>query len=98
MIRKGLIGIDLNAVDHEGKAKSEAQKIISRIPTYWELSPSGKGFHGYLFGSLQGHRTRKKLGDGSSLEVYSSNRYFTVTGKSISQVNEISGIKIVLIG
>ena len=33
MIRKGLIGIDLdNAVDHEGKAKSEAQKIISRIP------------------------------------------------------------------
>ena len=28
MIRKGLIGIDLdNAVDHEGKAKSEAQKI-----------------------------------------------------------------------
>ena len=36
------------------------------------------------------HRTRKKLGDGSSLEVYSTNRYFTVTGKSISQVNEIS--------
>ena len=92
MIRKGLIGIDLdNAVDDEGKVKSEAQKIISRIPTYWELSPSGKGFHGYVFGSLpQGHRTRKKLGDGSSLEVYSSNRYFTVTGKSISQVNEIS--------
>ena len=92
MIRKGLIGIDLdNAVDHEGKAKSEAQKIISRIPSYWEYSPSGKGFHGYVFGSLpQGHRTRKKLGDGSSLEVYSSNRYFTVTGKSISQVNEIS--------
>ena len=92
MIRKGLIGIDLdNAVDHEGKAKSEAQKIISRIPTYWEYSPSGKGFHGYVFGSLpQGHRTRKNLGDGSSLEVYSSNRYFTVTGKSISQVNEIS--------
>ena len=82
MIRKGLIGIDLdNAVDDEGKAKSEAQKIISRIPTYWEYSPSGKGFHGYVFGSLpQGHRTRKKLGDGSSLEVYSSNRYFTVTG------------------
>ena len=91
MIRKGLIGIDLdNAVEHEGKAKSEAQKIISRIPTYWEYSPSGKGFHGYLFGSLpQGHRTRKKLEDGSSLEVYSNNRYFTVTGKSISPVKSM---------
>ena len=48
MIRKGLIGIDLdNAVDPLGKIKSEAQKIISSIPTYWEFSPSGKGFHGY---------------------------------------------------
>ena len=92
MIRKGLIGIDLdNAVDPLGKTKSEAQKIISSIPTYWEFSPSGKGFHGFVFGSLpQGHRTRKKLEDGSSLEIYSSNRYFTVTGRIISQAYEIT--------
>ena len=92
MIQKGLIGIDLdNAVDPLGEPKSEARKIISNIPTFWEISPSGKGYHGFLFGSLpQGDKTRKKLEDGSSLEIYSSNRYFTVTGRHISEDKEIS--------
>ncbi len=73
----GISGIDLDkCIDDAGILSSDARQIIKKLDSYTEYSPSGKGLHIIFRGSLPpGSRNRK-----GNYEVYSSKRYFTVTG------------------
>lgn len=72
----GIVGIDLdNCFDEDGTLYLDAQRVVKDLSSYTEYSVSGKGLHIIIKGHMGG--TGKKPG---SLEVYSSGRYFTVTG------------------
>ncbi len=76
----GLVGVDLdNCRDPEtGVIAPWAQKIIDKMASYTEVSPSGTGVHIYIKGRLPG--TGRKKGP---VEVYDRGRYFTVTGQRV---------------
>lgn len=67
----GLTGIDLDKLD------GEAQEIIKKANSYAEFSPSGKGIHIIVKGKV------KKAIKKDVIEVYSENRFFTVTGDHV---------------
>src|ERR1700743_1777438 len=67
-------GIDLDKTDNP-KYFEQQLKIYNNFNSYSELSPSGNGIHIIGYGSVPAGRKRDKV------EVYSSGRYFTFTGK-----------------
>jgi hypothetical protein len=75
----GIVGIDIDHCIEDGQLNPVASDILAHIPpTYIEVSPSGKGLHIFLRGTLpSGGNKNSKTG----VEMYSSNRYFTMTGK-----------------
>ena len=66
-------GIDLDATE-DAALLARQQKVFSSFDSYSELSPSGKGLHIIIKAKLPNGRRR------SSIELYSSNRFFTMTG------------------
>ena len=67
-------GIDLdNCVDPNGEIAGWALEIVRYFDSYTELSATGTGLHIIVRGEI----TNRRKGD---VEVYSSKRYFTVTG------------------
>jgi len=70
----GIVGIDLDKLEQLG---GEAKEIIRKANSYAEYSPSGKGVHILGRGKLE--KAIKKVG----LEVYSHDRFFTVTGNRL---------------
>jgi len=79
----GLAGMDLdNSVDESGTLKPWAREIVDRLDSYTERSPSGQGVKVILRGALKRKGNRRDLGDGH-VEVYSADRYFTVTGNHL---------------
>lgn len=77
-------GIDLDWKSWQGEGiPLEAQTIIDRLDSYAEVSPSAKGCHIIIRGTLPPGGNRCKLADGIDLEVYDSGRYFTVTGNHL---------------
>jgi putative DNA primase/helicase len=67
-------GVDLDAcVNRNGEVAGWALKIARYLDSYTELSPSGTGLHIIVRGDVPNCRK----GD---LEIYSSKRFFTVTG------------------
>ena len=77
MIAAPYVGIDLDKCrDPEtGKIEPWAEAIIRELDSYTELSPSGRGFHIWVRGTLpQGPRRAGRV------EMYDNGRYFTVTG------------------
>lgn len=78
------VGIDLDdAIDPvTDQLKPWAAEIVQKFGSYTEVSPGGSGVHIWVKGRLPrpGART---IVDGSSVEVYQSGRYFTVTGRPI---------------
>jgi hypothetical protein len=71
----GIVGIDL---DH-AKDSVWANRIVERIGSYSELSPSGEGIHVYVKAELPAG-TRKC----GCIEMYDRARFFTVTGEQLS--------------
>lgn len=72
----GIVGVDLDdALDENGKLTKDADDIVEALDSYTEISPSGKGLHIFCKGKLPPGRRRK-----GNIEMYSSNRFFTVTG------------------
>jgi putative DNA primase/helicase len=69
-------GIDLDDVRNpdSGELAEWARKAIDRFDAYAEVSPSGEGVHIYVKGRVL--KARKN----STIEVYSTARFFTVTG------------------
>jgi primase-polymerase (primpol)-like protein len=75
-------GVDL---DHcrtiRGALEPWASEVVKRLNSYTEWSPSGEGLHILVKASLPtcgGRRTR-------GIEIYSSKRYFTITGDLLDQ-------------
>ncbi|MBJ7955818.1 phage/plasmid primase, P4 family [Bacillus cereus] len=75
------IGIDIDKCVVDGKANAFATEIIDTLDSYTEFSPSQKGIHIIIKGSLP----QSVLGTGRKntkhgLEIYSYGRFFTFTG------------------
>ncbi len=87
----GYFGID---IDDEGKVAPEHREqrcslvdaLFAGRPTYTELSPSGNGLHLIARGHLAAPMKNSAIG----VEVYSQDRYFTVTGNVLSGREEIT--------
>jgi hypothetical protein len=75
----GISGIDLDDVRNPVTRFIDkwAADLINAINSYSEVSPSGRGVHIFVRGTVD--KGRKKDG----VEVYSSGRYFTVTGNHV---------------
>lgn len=70
-------GVDIDHCVQNGVVEPWAQAIIKKLDSYTEISPSGKGVHILIEGMLpEGARNRE-----GQVEIYSSGRYFAVTGK-----------------
>ena len=75
------IGIDIDKCVVDGKTNAFATEIIDTLDSYTEFSPSQKGIHIIIKGSLP----QSVLGTGRKntkhgLEIYSYGRFFTFTG------------------
>jgi putative DNA primase/helicase len=67
-------GIDLdNCVDGDGEIAQWALEIVRYFDSYTELSATGTGLHIIVRGNVPNRRK-------GEVEVYSSKRFFTVTG------------------
>jgi putative DNA primase/helicase len=74
-------GIDLdNCVDENGEIALWALEIVRYFDSYTELSATGTGLHIIVRGEIPNRRK-------DEVEVYSSKRFFTVTGHAV----EVSG-------
>jgi putative DNA primase/helicase len=84
-------GIDLDGcVGPDGVIQPWAQRIIDRLDSYTEISPSGTGVHILIRGSLPPGRRRLNIGaekqEGDKrpgVELYQDRRYLTFTGRHV---------------
>lgn len=80
-------GIDLDyCIDESGRIHPNAQKIIDRLNSYTEISPSGRGVHIFIKGRKQkriGKDCQTALEGMKKVEVYDRDRYFTMTGRHL---------------
>ena len=67
-------GIDLDDTNGDQVAYARQLKVYQEFDSYSELSPSGKGLHIIVKGSIPCGRRRSKI------EIYSEGRFFTMTG------------------
>lgn len=79
---EGLVGFDLdNCRDPQTAALAPwAQAIVDRLSSYAEVTPSRRGVRVWVRAEIPQHITRRRRGD---IEVYTKDRYFTVTGGPI---------------
>lgn len=78
----GIVGVDLDKCVHAGEPEANALALLDRIGCeYIELSPSGTGLRGFSYGdNIKGRRGQL---DGVNVELYTSGRYLTVTGRPL---------------
>jgi putative DNA primase/helicase len=70
-------GVDLDdCVDEDGEIALWALEIVRYFDSYTELSATGSGLHIIVRGDVPNRRK-------DEVEVYSSKRYFTVTGRVV---------------
>jgi len=82
---KGLVaGVDLDDCRNPdtGEIDEWARKVVSRLESFTEVSPSGTGLHVYVLGFLPDGGNRSDVGDGE-IEMYDDGRFFTVTGEHL---------------
>lgn len=83
-IERGIIFIDLDhCVDEDGKLLPAAQEIIDLLNSYSEYSPSNEGAHVFIIGTLPPDTQHRFNYKGIDIEIYSSDRYSTLTGHRI---------------
>ncbi len=79
------VGIDIDSCVSAGGASSMARSIVSTLNSYTEYSPSGKGFYIICRGELACDRKFSSC----NVEMYSKNRFFTITGHVVEGKNTI---------
>jgi hypothetical protein len=83
----GLTGIDLdNCYDEDGLDLNAVALDFQGIPGYVEQSPSGNGIH---IITRTDYKQSPGKNDKAGLEIYTTERYFTFTGKPLSWSSEI---------
>jgi hypothetical protein len=77
------LGVDLDkCIDTEtGKVEEWAQKLIERLNSYTEISPSGTGIRIFVKAKFPGEKSGLKK---DKVEFYDRSRFFTVTGKHLA--------------
>lgn len=80
----GLFGIDLDGVLKDNVIDVDAELIISTLNSYTEYSPSRTGFHILCYGDIPEGDRRNGF-----IEMYSENRFFTVTGEIYRGLNTV---------
>lgn len=83
MTGDGLAGVDIDDCVEAGRIKPEAQRIVDRLASYTEFTPSGTGVRVFVkatMDNLEGHRFN--CGD-FEVEFYDRGRFFTVTGQHV---------------
>lgn len=89
-----IIGIDLDhCIDEHGNVDAWAKKIIDRVGSFAERSPSKTGIHILVRGSLQGRKGTRRPVQGkrtkdAAIEIYSAGRFFTITGDHLENTPE----------
>lgn len=80
----GIVGIDLDHVVDSvtGEINDRAIKIIEKLRSYTEFSPSGTGLHIWAYGDIptDGRNSRKQ-----GIEMYKAKHYLTVTGRCLNE-------------
>lgn len=86
------IGIDVDHLDsdlerwqHGDKGDNEVQRFMTITKSYTETSVSGTGIHIIVKGNMPGDRRRK-----GNVEMYTSGRFFAMTGNAIGSYDEIN--------
>lgn len=76
-----VVGIDIDDAREPdtGSPSETATDLINRFDSFTEVSPSGTGYHVYVFGTLPPDATNRK----EKLEIYQQDRFFTVTGHRV---------------
>jgi primase-polymerase (primpol)-like protein len=75
-----VIGVDIDhCIGEDGQLKPWAQAIVEALDTYAEVSPSGTGIRAFAFGAIPKALMLSPIG----LELYSTGRYLTVTGRRL---------------
>lgn len=82
------VGIDIDHCITDGVMTKESYKLMKRFGSYCEKSPSETGIHIIIKGNIRDGRKGARNG---KMEVYSQDRYFTVTGNSIQMAPIVSG-------
>lgn len=84
------LGVDLDGcVDERGEIHPAALDVVTRLGGYRETTPSGRGLHVIVTGTLTGDRHRTaKTGWGGIFEIYDRARFFTVTGHGMGHIRE----------
>jgi len=77
-------------VDHcrdpeTGKLDLIAQEVINTLLSYYEITPSRTGIRVYVKGKIPGKQRCRK----GNVEIYSENRFFTVSGNSPPRFKDI---------
>lgn len=77
----GIVCVDLDhCLDGSSVVAGWAQQIVDQVPdTFVEVSPSGDGLHVWGRSSFAGGR--RFTVDGGGVEIYSTARYLTMTGR-----------------
>ena len=79
-ITQPYIGIDIDSCMSESGSSPLSRKIMSSLNSYTEYSPSGKGIHIIC----QGELSRDRKFSSCNVEMYSRNRFFTITGHIVA--------------
>lgn len=79
----GLCGIDLDNCIIDNKIQQWALDILREFDSYSEISQSGKGIHIICAGNVITGR-KVKVND-HAIEIYSTSRYFCMTGNRINE-------------
>jgi len=74
------VGIDIDSCIADDGMSSLARTIISTLNSYTEYSPGGKGAHIICKGEI----ARERKFSSCNVEMYSKNRFFTITGRIIA--------------
>lgn len=77
-------GIDLDDAHGDALIIEHQLKIFNEFDSYSEVSPSGNGLHIIVKGSVPRGKRR------SNVEIYSTSRFFTMTGNVYSNRNTIA--------
>lgn len=75
----GVIGVDLDHCFERGVLNEKSMEIINRFKSYTEISKSGEGIHILVKGKLPFTGSNNRNG----VEVYSTKRFFILTGRSV---------------
>ena len=79
VFNKDYVGIDLDHCIDNGRINEFGNKVLSKLNSYTEYSPSGTGIHIIAKGDIPRALKTDKI------EIYNTGRYFTVTGRLIQQ-------------